>query len=98
MLGRFRGRVSRMTLRAPREHTEIRKRLNHDLQDGHPLCLLLGGGRVCLYDRDRRVPVRLLVGRKEPRWSNFCPFRQNECILDVDAKIAHRVLDLGVAE
>ena len=46
----------------------------------------------------RRVPVRLLVGRKEPGWLNFCPFRQSECILDVDAKIAHRVLDLGVAE
>jgi hypothetical protein len=28
------------------------KWVNHDLQDGHPPCLLPGGDRVCLYDRD----------------------------------------------
>jgi len=87
------------TRRAFRKRVCIKSVLNDDLADDVARAVVCNGcPGVVLMTEIRRVPVRLLVGRKEPGRSNFCPFRQSECILDVDAKIAHRVLDLGVAE
>jgi hypothetical protein len=43
-----------------------------------------------------RVFSQILVGGKEPSCSCLCPFCENESILKVDAKVANRILDLGM--
>jgi hypothetical protein len=38
------------------------------------------------------------VGRLCPGGSDFDLFRYGKCIIDLDAKVAHRALDLGMAK
>ena len=54
-------------------------------------------------DRDGRDPVRPFdrlpgISAREPRRSVLGALRENEGILDIDAKVADRALDLRVAE
>lgn len=65
-----------------------------------------GTGAVSAFAKDAAVsnwprwaqPVRLLTGSEEPGGSDLGALRKRQSIFHIDAKIAHGVVDLGMAE